>query len=534
MSESISSHASSGKSHIALESLNRGIGYGLFLAVFLAIAWGPELMMGFELNAVSAGITRCILFAGVVGSYLFASANTSFLNTRSHAIAASIIGCILLAQTPLASLAFDNEILSVGAEIGWISWLLAGIGAGVVNCVWVYVLAEFDDEKNTSTATAMVTTAIVFLAFCCMASPAINIAIAIALVASVAIGQFSQPYPDIPESYTPQMAHEARASIHFDGSGSFVMAINGIGLGMVSALVLFRVASGVFAQPFMSVPAIGAPLLLMLIRKTEPGLLNVFTSQMFFLPFIILSLLLVHFIPGPYNVVPALAAMTLFFLFDRANLEGLIIRSSFYQYAAVTYFAQGRIFIMAGLMCGWACGAFLASEVGHGLFGIVATVLISLICLHFSIMAIRTDKGKPGSNTPERLPEVDNEINQTSLDDTADALERADASENEGSSVDASIHETQASVEAAANAPSPFKQKCTYIGKTYGLTPREIEILFFLAKGRNVKFIASKLFISERTAKTHAYHLYQKLNIHSQQELMDIVDSIQDTAANGQ
>ena len=59
----------------------------------------------------------------------------------------------------------------------------------------------------------------------------------------------------------------------------------------------------------------------------------------------------------------------------------------------------------------------------------------------------------------------------------------------------------------------------------YDLTPRESEILFYLAKGRNAKHIADQLYVAERTVKTHTYHIYQKMGIHSQQELIDIVEN---------
>ena len=44
-------------------------------------------------------------------------------------------------------------------------------------------------------------------------------------------------------------------------------------------------------------------------------------------------------------------------------------------------------------------------------------------------------------------------------------------------------------------------------------------------KGRNARHIADQLYVAERTIKTHTYHIYQKMGINSQQELISIVDS---------
>ena len=70
-----------------------------------------------------------------------------------------------------------------------------------------------------------------------------------------------------------------------------------------------------------------------------------------------------------------------------------------------------------------------------------------------------------------------------------------------------------------------FKQRCNQAAQTYKLSNREGEILYYLAKGRNAQFIADELNISAYTAKTHVYHIYQKMGINSQQELISIVDS---------
>ncbi|MEG0322995.1 MAG: helix-turn-helix transcriptional regulator [Raoultibacter sp.] len=57
------------------------------------------------------------------------------------------------------------------------------------------------------------------------------------------------------------------------------------------------------------------------------------------------------------------------------------------------------------------------------------------------------------------------------------------------------------------------------------LTPRESEILALAARGRNRKFISEELTVSEETIKSHVYSIYRKLGIHSQQELLDLVEA---------
>lgn len=69
-----------------------------------------------------------------------------------------------------------------------------------------------------------------------------------------------------------------------------------------------------------------------------------------------------------------------------------------------------------------------------------------------------------------------------------------------------------------------FDQRCRAIVKLYQLSPREADILAYLANGRNAAWIVEELTISPHTVKSHIYNIYRKLDIHSQQKLMSFVE----------
>lgn len=71
-----------------------------------------------------------------------------------------------------------------------------------------------------------------------------------------------------------------------------------------------------------------------------------------------------------------------------------------------------------------------------------------------------------------------------------------------------------------------FKRKCETIANRYLLSKKETEVLFLLAKGRNAAYIQEQLYISEGTARTHMRHIYRKLDVHTQQELIDMIDDV--------
>ena len=70
-----------------------------------------------------------------------------------------------------------------------------------------------------------------------------------------------------------------------------------------------------------------------------------------------------------------------------------------------------------------------------------------------------------------------------------------------------------------------FERRCHAVCQRYGLSPRESEVLFYLAKGHSLPYIRNELFISKGTIDTHARHIYKKCGVHSREELIDLVDT---------
>ena len=56
-----------------------------------------------------------------------------------------------------------------------------------------------------------------------------------------------------------------------------------------------------------------------------------------------------------------------------------------------------------------------------------------------------------------------------------------------------------------------------------GRRPREKDILYLLAQGRDLAFICETLFLSKNTVKSYQKTIYAKLNVHSKQEIIDLV-----------
>lgn len=76
-----------------------------------------------------------------------------------------------------------------------------------------------------------------------------------------------------------------------------------------------------------------------------------------------------------------------------------------------------------------------------------------------------------------------------------------------------------------AGQPQIVEACCLYLADEHGLTPRESETLLLLVRGLPRKMIASELFVSESTVKSHVRSIHRKLMVRTQAELMELLRS---------
>lgn len=69
-----------------------------------------------------------------------------------------------------------------------------------------------------------------------------------------------------------------------------------------------------------------------------------------------------------------------------------------------------------------------------------------------------------------------------------------------------------------------WKGACETVARAYGLTSRETDVLVLLSRGRNAAYIEKELVVSGNTVKSHMLSIYRKLGVHSQQELISLVE----------
>ena len=126
-----------------------------------------------------------------------------------------------------------------------------------------------------------------------------------------------------------------------------------------------------------------------------------------------------------------------------------------------------------------------------------------------SVLPAHADESVPVENTQEHAP-------------ASESKPLPDKPSRAGSEKEAP--ETTEPVATTKLVVDPIDEACSSIARAYRLTNRETDVLRLLARGRTSPFIQEELVLSRNTVKTHVRHIYTKLDVHSQQELISRVE----------
>ena len=175
---------------------------------------------------------------------------------------------------------------------------------------------------------------------------------------------------------------------------------------------------------------------------------------------------------------------------------------------------------IAVLYVGEALGLVLGQAVINYYTAATPIALLSVSCVALFLLAhlflldemslVRMGIGE--TETPGSLPA---ELVASEIGDNFDTSGKEISGEAAPEGATASSNDTSTVFQTAANE----------ITQTYGLSPREAEVLVLLLQGRTMSRIQETLFISAGTVSTHMRHIYQKTGVANKQELIDLAFS---------
>ena len=177
---------------------------------------------------------------------------------------------------------------------------------------------------------------------------------------------------------------------------------------------------------------------------------------------------------------------------------------------ALYIFGLGVAFMFCGMALGNAASHILDTLVAGGNVQANVVAMAAILCLVIVAFLVLPEGTVAQLSRREGHAERGEEP----------TAENNDLAESEAK--DSAAGDGQADGAATADR---IERHCAAVARDFGLSPRESEVIVLLAYGRTLAIIARDLHIAQGTARTHIENIYRKLDVHKQQELIDLVEN---------
>ena len=189
------------------------------------------------------------------------------------------------------------------------------------------------------------------------------------------------------------------------------------------------------------------------------------------------------------------------------------------QAPAVAVVASSMFIARAALLVSLVAGMVLdARDDLDGTVRAMVLVVAGIYLLSMTLVLLTRKQGKPVAGVSVSLTSEDVAFNRPQA--TAAASEVG-----EGGPEVRAVPEPVDQVSQASPAPTPLEARAADLAATYHLTPREHEVVLLLAQGRSAPFIGNELGLATNTVRGYVQEAYAKLDVHSKQELIDLLTS---------
>lgn len=499
------------------------LGFSLYLGWIFCLFWSPALFPLGTLDDLGIHVVRMAMTVAMFLAYVTFGCFARFFASRKGE---TVLRAVTLVGCPCGCMV---GLFPLGLDVAWCFalWVASGIGSSALLLVWSKKVVDLTRKQVIFTSSsAFLAGSFFFVATAFMPTSIAFLFISLLPVASVAVACLDLS-PALSFAYDEQcvsgdssergVATESleRNDGHADGAVSFACRESKTGIGdagepqritfMRTVLLAFAYSIGIgFAGSCATVQvyypwsvyviAVGNACaavftVLFLVRRSR----NVSAVLIeVFLPVMLVCMFVFSFASHGGQLACIMVMLALLACHDIVDIASVSKSSRLFGENYVKTFAVGRTLNGLGCSLGWAVGMslnFLPGIDGAGrLFVCFALVVFLVIVTSFAVF-------HPGP--------------LSYVHDLHCEAVRAP----QGSSV------------ATCGATDGLEAKVGSVARRYGLTSRQEEVLLSLAQGRNASHIAQRFTISTHTAKSHIYNIYNKLGVHSQQELLDIVDA---------
>ena len=384
------------------------------------------------------------------------------------------------AFTALGTLAISHPSLVLTDGGAWAVYLagslLTGVGSGIVVVLWAELLASLGSQRTVNYS--VVSLLIAAVAYLVISLLPIDMAqLTVVLLPLVSMGCFVHFKRSVPRP--PRAMRNVRVREKPPVRMMVIAVFFGVSFGAMKGLIAPVDSEWIGVRDQLNIIAIAG------------GALAVFVTM---------SVYKMDFDHLTYQIaLPLMAAGFLFLpLHEPWNVIGTAVHQFGYQYFYIVLWALWPVLAARGRVpTGWV--------VGWGLLSIQLGQFVGSIAASSALAFVQDDLG---------LAMLSAGIVFVILLIALFAM--GSGSANTGWGFVKPMEE--------ADATSDFEKAGTRLARRCRLSPREIEVFFLLAKGRNRAYIHEELVIGDETVKSHIKSIYRKTDVHSQQELIDLLE----------
>lgn len=477
-------------------------GYACFVIWAFVVAWDRGVVPLGAGGTLDFALLRCALFAGVALAtcLLFFTGGVVHIKARSRVgktlFPIFCTGCAITLFVPLPS----SVVLTL--------WFLGGMGQAVMFFLWGARFQVLSRRQQLYTVCGA------FLSGGCMLSlspfvgqSVIAPTVALLPLASCVLLFFAhRQYAGGEEKIAARQASvslsggigKLRAQIPFEEDRRFII-LKGLFAFLYSMSLGFAACAALagWLYPMNGVVigfgnAITALVMAAVLRVRERDVCNILPKL--FLPVTSFTYLFLGVLWPTEGVLACAAVLfVLFGCYEVLNAHTAYAYSSYDAVRCLWELYSSKTGNSAGFFLGWTFATLI-------LFFLEAdTTMLLVICFFMVSIAVVVDTAL--------FKEMKLEFREVIVDDEQ-VLEVLDPK----------------SIEPAMQGRGRWSRTCDELAEQYKLSPRQKEIFLLLAKGRNVQYIKDALVLSAPTVKSHIYSIYQKMSIHSHQELINAIE----------
>lgn len=515
------------KSQVTSDLSSLSLGLGLFLAWFFLALLGTGAVHAFGdgadalfpvapslvpfLNVASMATCAVALF----GAALTNQRLLSFYVSRPAPVVATVlaVGGVALLCLPAGSALEAPAVVAAG--------VLLGAAGGLALVLWgtVFAHCSFTTIVLNTVVAVVAALAIVVVTIHWVPAPGSWLVVALLPVASFHLLWRSMPTPYYARRETPVFSPLARQHVPFGIRLGVPTLLFGVPFGALQAVCLGAVipSDSIAIQLSVFAASVIALLLIVAIVMLSKSVSHWDIVFRCVVPVIALALFALTLLSGPNELLAAFLIVCGFVCFEALMWILFADLSQEFALSPIFVFGLGNGFLLTGVLT--------ASLIIHPLSGPIVeadalgaftpALLLALVMGYASLPRQR--------EIAALVRSVRKTADQAAAEEqkTVDESQEGDEKPTEGK---ADLEGERSRADEGAQARGRFQARCDEVAATYLLSRRETEVMRLLAKGHNAAFIQEKLCISRSTAKTHINHIYKKLDIHTQQELLTLVE----------